>query len=34
LLGSKKAKKTLNDGTRSSLQAAGAAIATDMATFL
>ncbi len=31
LLGSKKAKKTLDDGTRSSLQAAGAAIATDVA---
>jgi hypothetical protein len=31
LLGSKKAKKTLDDATRSSLQAAGAAIATDVA---
>ena len=34
MLGSKKAKKTLDDGTRSSLQAAGAAIATDVASLL
>ena len=32
--GSKKAKKTLDDGTRSSLQAAGAAIATVVASLL
>jgi hypothetical protein len=31
LLGSKKAKRLLDDGTRSSLQAAGAAIAADVA---
>jgi hypothetical protein len=34
VLGSKKAKKTLDDGTRSSLQAAGAAVATDVARLL
>jgi hypothetical protein len=32
LLGSKKAKRLLDDATRSSLQAAGAAIAADVAT--
>src|SRR5206468_4019489 len=34
VLGSKKAKKTLDEGTRSSLQAAGATIATDVASLL
>jgi hypothetical protein len=34
VLGSKKAKKTLDDATRSSLQTAGAAIATDVASLL
>jgi hypothetical protein len=34
VLGSKKAKKALDDGTRSSLQTAGAAIATDVASLL
>ncbi len=34
VLGSKKAKKKLDDGTRSSLQAAGSMIASDVASLL